>query len=225
MPNTKLGIITGASSGIGAATAAALAKRGHRLYCTARKSHSLQFLKTLGIETVELDLSSTESITGFIKHMHDHEPRIDFLINNAGIGCYSILEEAPLRLAREQFEVNVFGPLAVTQGLLPLLRSSNESRLINISSAASIVPIPLAGLYCASKRALEALTEVLRLELRQFKIKVILVRPSAVLTRFGQSALQSLLSAHKMHIYRMFFDYWVDIIRSRIITGRGALGR
>ena len=219
-----VGFITGASGGIGAATAKLLLDRGHRLYCSSRDAARLTSLAMRGATALELDLTDSTSIRQCADVLLEREDRLDYLVNNAGAGCYGILEAAPLSLARRQFDVNFFGPLHLTQLLLPLLRRAVHGRVVAVSSAASSVPLPAAGLYCASKAAGEAAMEVLRLELEATcNVSVIVVVPRAVKTMFGQHALASLDAHPGGELYRDVYRAAHEVVRRRLILGDGAL--
>ncbi|HKZ47687.1 MAG TPA: SDR family oxidoreductase [Thermoplasmata archaeon] len=187
----KVALVTGCSSGIGYATAVALARRGYRVYATGRTRESLEPLlreaaaQRLAVEPVLLDLRDPASIEGAVTAMAA-AGRLDVLVNNSGYGMVAALEDVRMEDVRELFEVNVFGTLHLTRRALPLLKASRGT-VVMMSSVAGRISVPLMGAYCASKFALEALSDALRVEVRGFGVRVVVVEPGPVKTRFGQA--------------------------------------
>ena len=190
-------LLTGCSSGIGRASALALAARGHRVFATARKEGDLAGLERDGLTALALDVTDPATIAAAVGAVLSRANRLDVLVNNAGYPQYGSVEEVPLAQWRAQFDVNVFGTLLVTQAVLPAMRKQRSGRIINVSSVAGKLGIPFAAPYCASKHALEAMSDALRVEVAPFGIRVVLVEPGPVETRFGErarSGVASLLS-------------------------------
>jgi NAD(P)-dependent dehydrogenase (short-subunit alcohol dehydrogenase family) len=190
-------LLTGCSSGIGRASALALAARGHRVFATARKKDDLAGLERDGLTALPLDVTEPATIAATVEAVLSRAGRLDVLVNNAGYPQYGSVEEVTLAQWRAQFDVNVFGTLAVTQAVLPAMRKQLSGRVINVSSVAGKLGIPFAAPYCASKHALEALSDALRVEVSPFGIRVVLIEPGPVETRFGErarSGVASLLS-------------------------------
>ena len=181
-------LLTGCSSGIGRASALALAARGHRVFATARKEDDLAGLERDGLTALALDVTDPATIAAAVGAVLSRANRLDVLVNNAGYPQYGSVEEVTLAQWRAQFDVNVFGTLAVTQAVLPAMRKQQSGRIINVSSVAGKLGIPFAAPYCASKHALEALSDALRVEVSPFGIRVVLVEPGPVETRFGDRA-------------------------------------
>lgn len=183
MNNSKSVLITGASSGIGKACALHLAKLGFTVFAGVRKEEDRQVLKEAGFERLRpilLDVTKEESINEALKEVSCHtETPLFALVNNAGIGISGVLEATPAEDFRKLLEVNLLGLHAVTRAFLPLLRQ-NKGRVINIGSSASFLAAPGAGCYAASKFAVRALTDSLRLELRPLGMFVSLVAPGAI---------------------------------------------
>jgi len=188
---TKVALVTGCSSGIGYATTLALARRGYRVHATGRTRESLEPLlreaasAKLAIEPLLLDLRDPASIEGAVATVAAGG-RLDVLVNNSGYGLVAALEDVRMEDVRELFEVNVFGTLLLTRLALRLLRASRGT-VVMISSVAGRISVPLMGVYCASKFALEALSDALRVEVRGFGIRIVVVEPGPVETRFGRS--------------------------------------
>jgi NAD(P)-dependent dehydrogenase (short-subunit alcohol dehydrogenase family) len=182
-------LVTGCSSGIGRATAIALADRGHRVFASARNRNDLAELERReNLATVALDVTDLATIAAAVETVLSRAGRIDVLVNNAGYGQYGAVEEVTADEWRAQFEVNLFGTVAVTQAVLPAMREQRRGTIVNVSSVAGKVAIPFAAPYCASKHALEAVSDALRVEIAPFGIQVVLVEPGPIETRFGDRA-------------------------------------
>jgi NAD(P)-dependent dehydrogenase (short-subunit alcohol dehydrogenase family) len=182
-------LVTGCSSGIGRAAALALAGRGHRVFASARNRNDLAELERRdNLATLALDVTDPATISAAVDAVLSRSGRIDVLVNNAGYGQYGAVEDVTTDEWRAQFEVNLFGSIAVTQAVLPAMRKQRRGTIINVSSVAGKVAIPFAAPYCASKHALEAVSDALRVELAPFGIHVVLVEPGPIETRFGERA-------------------------------------
>jgi NAD(P)-dependent dehydrogenase (short-subunit alcohol dehydrogenase family) len=181
-------LVTGCSSGIGRATAVALAARGHRVFASARNRNDLAELERGDLTTLTLDVTDPATIAAAVEAVLSRAGRIDILVNNAGYAQYGSVEEVTLDEWRAQFDVNLFGTLAVTQAVLPAMRTQRSGRIVNVSSVAGKVGIPFAAPYCASKHAIEAMSDALRVEVAPFGIQVVLVEPGPIESRFGERA-------------------------------------
>ena len=177
-------LITGASSGIGKATAHRLLSDGHTVYVAARRTDAMQDLQARGARVLKLDVTREDDIQAAVQQIREGG-RLDVLINNAGFGMYGAVEDTTLEDARYQFEVNLFGMARLTQLLLPLMREQGGGRIINTSSVGGRVYTPLGAWYHATKHAVEGWSDALRLELRPFGIDVVLVEPGFIGTEFG----------------------------------------
>lgn len=197
----KIVLITGASSGIGFETAKMLASLGHIVYGTSRYIDRLEGLKEFGINPLELDVSIDDSCKKCIDTIISKEGRIDVLINNAGYGSYGPIETVSIEEAKKQFEVNVYGVIRITKLVIPYMRENKEGKIINVSSAAGRVTTYLGGWYHASKYALEALSDSLRMELKEFGIKVSIIEPGGVKSNWGLITADNLLNAGKNSLY------------------------
>jgi NAD(P)-dependent dehydrogenase (short-subunit alcohol dehydrogenase family) len=185
-------LITGASSGIGAATAARLTRAGHTVYATARKADVLADLAAAGAETRSLDVTDDASMRAVVEEIVETHGRVGGLVNNAGYGIYGAVEEVPMDGVRAQFETNVFGPARLIQLVLPSMRAARQGRIVNVSSMGGRLTFPFGGYYHASKHAVEALSDALRYELRPFGIGVSIIEPGLITTRFGATASATL---------------------------------
>ncbi len=185
-------LITGASTGIGAALATTLAERylGIRLVLAARNTDKLTAIAAVcekaGAEVLILptDIAQIDQAQNLAHATLKRFGQVDVLVNNAGYGQMGPLEMMPMDACRRQFEVNVLGPLALTQAIIPSMRDRGGGRIINISSIGGRTAFPLGGLYSSSKFALEALSDALRMELEPFNIQVSVVEPGAVHNEF-----------------------------------------
>lgn len=185
-------LISGCSSGIGAATAAALVRDGHTVYATARQTKTLSDLEALGCRPLALDVTSESSMMTAVKTVEDEHGHVGTLINNAGYGEYGPIEEADLELVRTMFETNVFGLARLTQLVLPAMRRSRGGRIVNIGSMGGRITFPVGGFYHATKYAVEAISDALRVEVKPFGIDVVLVEPGLVRTNFESRVSESL---------------------------------
>jgi NAD(P)-dependent dehydrogenase (short-subunit alcohol dehydrogenase family) len=182
-------LITGCSSGIGRCLADGLKARGYRVFATARKPEDAAVLAAAGFDSVLLDLAASDSIANAVKLVLDRTGhRLYALINNAAYGQPGAVEDLTRDALRQQFETNVFGTHELTTRLLPVFRKQNQGRIVQISSLLGMVCMPYRGAYNASKYALEALTDTLRLELRGTGIHVCLIQPGPIATRFRDNA-------------------------------------
>jgi short-subunit dehydrogenase len=185
----KVVLVTGASQGIGAATAVAFTKRGARLAVTARSGERLRSLDTPGAFVVPGDLLEPSERRRIVEATLAHYGRIDILINNAGIGLYAPAYEAPMDQVRGMFELNFFAALEMCQLAGAAMRERHSGVIVNVSSIAGKVTLPWSTLYSASKYAVCSLTDGLRTELRPFGIHVMAVCPGYVRTGFQAHVL------------------------------------
>jgi NAD(P)-dependent dehydrogenase (short-subunit alcohol dehydrogenase family) len=192
----KVCAVTGASRGIGRATALELAGRGHRVFALARSSTGLEDLAREAhdsghvIEPIELDVGDDESrrrAAGAILAATAYYG-LDVLVNNAGFGQLGPLEEVSADKLRRQFEVNAIGPIALAQHFLPDMRARRCGWIVNVSSVAGRIATPFMGAYNGSKFALEGMSDALRLELAPFGVHVVLIEPGPIRTAFGEAA-------------------------------------
>lgn len=198
---SKIIFITGASRGFGKLWAETFLKRGDKVIATSRDLKQLDDLMVkhdANLLPIQLNVSDREACQAAIKLARGHFGRIDVLINNAGYGLFGAIEETSEQEARDQFEVNVFGLLWLTQAVIPVMREQGFGHIINLSSVLGLVSVPTLGIYNASKYAVEAITETLAEEIKQFGIKVTLVEPNAYSTDWGGA---SAIHTHAMPEY------------------------
>jgi len=188
----KTVLITGCSSGIGAALACELHRRGHRVYATARRCESLVALEADGIQALALDVNDDGSIAAALDTVARAVGHLDLLVNNAGISQVGAVVDLAREDLRRQYETNVIAPVAVTRAALPLLRAAaaknGSSTLANVGSIVGLFTTPFAAAYCSSKAALHSLTDALRMELAPFGINVVAIQPGGVRSSFGEHA-------------------------------------
>ncbi len=186
-------LITGCSSGIGAATATLLKRAGWQVFPTARRPADLDALAAEGYEPLELDLVDMQSVERTVAALLEHTGnRLGALVNNAGFAQAGALEDVDRNALRAQFEANVFGAHQLTRALLPVFHRQGSGRIVNVSSVLGRITVPMVGSYCASKYALESLSDALRVELRGSGISVSVIEPGAIVTRFRQNAASTL---------------------------------
>jgi len=194
---TKVALVTGCSSGIGEATAWALANAGYRVYATARNVEHLESLKKRAFESGlllqarPLDVTKQGEINAVLSEIRTEAGHLDVLVNNAGYALFGAIEEIPSEDLRRQFDVNVFGLVDVSKTALPLMRGNGGGTIVNISSVAGRVPAPLMGAYCSTKFSVEALSLAMRAEVHQFGVRVVIIEPGPVNTRFPENAIKA----------------------------------
>ena len=181
-------MVTGASSGIGRETAIRLAEKGFQVIAAARRIDRLNKLadQVQGIIPKQVDLSEPENLEGFCKYLSDLKDPVAVLINNAGYSVRGAVEDVSLKDIRRLFEVNLFAMIRVTQACLPGMRGLRSGTIINLSSIAGKFIFPMSGVYAASKHAVEAISDALRIELRPLGIRVVTIRPGVVATEFNE---------------------------------------
>ncbi|WP_439861118.1 SDR family oxidoreductase [Pseudomonas sp. MBLB4136] len=180
-------LITGCSSGIGRALADAFHGAGYRVWTSARKAADLATLEAAGFTAVQLDVNDGAALEQLAVRLQQEAGGLDVLINNAGYGAMGPLLDGGVEAMRRQFETNVFALVGVTRALFPLLRQS-RGLVVNIGSVSGVLATPFAGAYCASKAAVHALSDALRLELAPFSIELMEVQPGAIASSFAVNA-------------------------------------
>jgi len=177
-------LVTGCSSGIGHATALALARAGFPVWASARKAGGLEELAAAGCRVLELDVTDERSRTAAVERVEAEHGAVGILVNNAGHGGGGPVEEVPLDIVRETFETNVFAVIRLCQLVLPGMRAQRSGLIVNLGSAAGLVTPPTGCPYAMTKYAMESLCDALRPEVAPFGIRVALIQPGAVRTRF-----------------------------------------
>jgi len=192
MAMQKTVLITGVSSGIGEATAVALAQAGYRVFGGARTPEKVRPLP--GVSLVKIDVCSDEQVRHAVERILEEVGRIDVVINNAGVSLIGPVEATSDAEAQALFDTNLFGALRVSRAVLPAMRSQKSGLIINVSSVLGFLPAPFMGLYASSKHALEGLSESLDHEVRGFGVRVVLVEPNFTNTKLDTNAAQTEVS-------------------------------
>jgi NAD(P)-dependent dehydrogenase (short-subunit alcohol dehydrogenase family) len=189
MPPRQVVLITGCSSGIGRAAAVEASARGHHVFATARDPATLAGLESPGkLRPLALDVTDAASIAAAVKSVTEEAGRLDALVNNAGFGQYGAVEEVSVDEWRAQYDVNVFGAIAMIRAVLPAMRQGGGGTIVNVSSVAGRISIPFAAPYCSSKHALEAISDALRVEVAPFGVRVVVVQSGPIESAFGRRA-------------------------------------
>ncbi|AZD27762.1 SDR family oxidoreductase [Pseudomonas chlororaphis] len=180
-------LITGCSSGIGRALADAFKAAGFTVLPTARRVEDVAVLQAAGFDAVQLDVNDGPALTALGERINRQHGDLDLLINNAGYGAMGPLLDGGVEAMQRQFETNVFALVGVTRALFPVLRRS-RGLVVNVGSVSGVLVTPFAGAYCASKAAVHALSDALRMELAPFGIRVMEVQPGAIASSFAKNA-------------------------------------
>jgi len=184
----RVAIVTGASGGIGEATARALQAAGYRVFGTYRRPPAT---RVVGVEYLACDVTSDEGVQTAVGQVLAKAGRVDLLVNNAGVGLVAGAEESSLEQAKSLFDVNLFGVFRTTKAVLPTMRRQGSGRIVNISSVMGLIPAPFMALYAASKHALEGYSESLDHEIRVAGVRVVLVEPAYTRTSFEGNVYQA----------------------------------
>lgn len=189
-PSRGTALVTGASSGIGRETALRLANEGYRVIASARRQERLVELskKNSNITPKPVDLSDAEALERFCQEISSLSEPVSVLINDAGYSLRGAVEDVSVPAIRRLFEVNLFALIRITQACLPGMRRLRKGMIVNLSSIVGKFPFPTSGPYAATKHAVEAISDALRLEVRPFGIRVVTVRPGPIATEFNEVA-------------------------------------
>jgi len=185
MPESKVVLVTGASSGFGKETTTLLSQHGFQVFGTSRKPSA----KEVGasVEMLQLDIDSNESVNNCVRELMNKAERLDVLVNNAGYVLTGAIEETSVDEAKSQFETNFFGAVRMVRAVLPIMRKQGSGQIINISSMAAVIPFPFEGYYAATKAALLAYTEQLRYEVKNLGVDVSVLEPGFFRTNLGET--------------------------------------
>ncbi len=195
-------LITGCSSGIGHDAAHGLRRAGWRVFATSRKEADCERLRAEGLESFRLDYADEATIAGAVEEALSRTGgTLDALFNNGAHACPGAVEDLPVGALRDIFEVNLFGPHELTRRVIPAMRAQGHGRIVNCSSVLGLVPLHWRGAYVATKYAMEGLTDVLRLEMADTPVRVILIEPGPVTSRIRLNSIPH-------------FERWIDWQRS-----------
>ncbi|MEA3239233.1 MAG: SDR family oxidoreductase [Candidatus Bipolaricaulota bacterium] len=209
-------LITGASSGIGKACAERLASEGDRVYGTSR--HPKEEASVPGLQMIAMDVNDDESVAATIERIVQAEGRIDVLVNNAGFGIGGAVEDTSIEEAKALFETNFFGMLRVCRRALPVMRKVRHGTIVNVSSLGGRIGLPYQGLYSATKFAVEGMSEALRMEVRQFGIRVIMIEPGDFRTGFTKNR-RYVAAAQQDSVYSGSFGRTIKVAEKDEQTG------
>lgn len=189
----KTVLVTGASSGIGKATARRLLADGYTVYAAARRLEKMDDLAALGGRPIRMDITSDEDVRAAVARIEAEAGGVDVLVNNAGFATYGAMEDTSIEDARYQFEVNLFGLARLTQLVLPGMRERRAGTIVNVSSMGGRIYTLMGSWYHATKHALEGWSDCLRLELAPFGIDVVVIQPGIIRTEFADVLIDPLL--------------------------------
>lgn len=209
----KVILITGASSGLGETIANHLTDKGYIVYGTSRKIEQ----QTKKFRTLNMDVTSVESISNGIQKIVSEQGRIDVLVNNAGLGIASPVETVSLEDVQRVMDTNVIGIIRTTQAVLPTMRQQKNGLIINISSIAAEAGLPYRGVYSASKAAADRITEAMRLELSPFGVQVCSVQPGGVKTDINNNRIK--VELPQGNVYKENFDRTYELINESVSQG------
>ncbi|BAT75710.1 short-chain dehydrogenase ptmH-like [Vigna umbellata] len=219
MSDRKVVLVTGcAKGGIGYEYCKAFAEKKCHVFASdiSERMQDMSELQSDNIETLELDVSCDESVSSAVANVISKHGRIDILINNAGIGSTGPLAELPLDTIRKAWEINTLGQLRMVQHVVPHMAMRRSGSIVNVGSVVGQVSTPWAGSYCASKAAVHAMSNSLRLELRPFGINVVLVLPASVRSNFGRANTER-LGNYEWKLYKDF----KEVIEERARASQG----
>jgi NAD(P)-dependent dehydrogenase (short-subunit alcohol dehydrogenase family) len=216
MPDQRVVLITGASSGVGQSAARLLSQRGYKVFGTSRHPASAEIIP--GVEKLALDVRADDSVRACVETVSRRGGRIDVLINNAGYELAGALEETSSQDAQAQFETNFFGVVRMVNAVLPLMRQQERGHIINVGSLAGLSPIPFLGIYSASKFALEGYTETLRYEVKPFNIHVSLIEPAFLKTPMMNNRQ---VTANRITEYDLWRERALNAVRAYEEKGPG----
>ncbi|SNS19324.1 oxidoreductase [Rhodococcoides kyotonense] len=219
---TRVALVTGASSGIGEATAIELVQAGFTVYGAARRVDRMKHLTGSGIIPIAMDVTDEDSMTAGIEKIVGAQGRVDVLVNNAGYGSYGAVEDVPLDEARAQFEVNVFGAARLTQLVLPHMRTQRSGTIVNVTSMGGKVTTPLGAWYHATKFALEALSDCLRAEVAPFGIDVVIIEPGGIRSEWAGIAAEKVRAVSSTGPYSVQGNAVADSLASESTQKRSS---
>ncbi|AGB16862.1 short-chain alcohol dehydrogenase [Halovivax ruber XH-70] len=212
-------LITGCSSGIGRATALAFLDEDWTVVASARDPTDIADLADAGCETITLDVTDPDQVTSVIERTVEETGAIDCLVNNAGYAQMGPLEDVQADDLQSQFDVNVFGPHRLTRAALPHMRAQGAGRIVNVSSIIGRISVAGSGAYAASKHAMEAMSDALRVEVEPFDVDVVLIEPGPVETAFADRVDEELPESRTPD-YDAIYDLFED---TQLIGGSGPL--
>jgi NAD(P)-dependent dehydrogenase (short-subunit alcohol dehydrogenase family) len=203
-------IVTGASSGIGRATARAFLAEDWVVYATARDEGDVEALADAGCRTAELDVTDGEQVDAVVSRVVDEQGRVDCVVNNAGFAQFGPLEDVPTDALERQFDVNAFGPHRLARAVLPHMREAGDGTIVNVSSVVGELSLPGSGAYAASKAAVESMSDALRAEVERYGLDVVVVAPGPVESSFYDRAADELTATTRSGAYEDIYELYED---------------
>ncbi|WP_323674874.1 SDR family oxidoreductase [Halorubellus sp. PRR65] len=203
-------LVTGASSGIGRATALAFLAEDWVVYASAREPDDVAELADAGCRTVELDVTDDEQVAAVVERVVDEQGRIDCVVNNAGFAQFGPLEDVSTAAMERQFDVNAFGPHRLVRAALPHMREAGDGTIVNVSSVVGELSLPGSGAYAASKAAVESMSDALRAEVEEYGVDVAVVAPGPVESSFYDRADQELEATSRSGAYEDIYELYDD---------------
>ncbi|WP_339102913.1 SDR family oxidoreductase [Haloterrigena salinisoli] len=204
-------LITGCSSGIGRATAAAFLREDWQVFATARDPEDIADLEDAGCTTFALDVTDPDQVARAVERVVDVAGAIDCLVNNAGYAQMGPMEDVATSDLHRQFDVNVYGPHRLARAALPHMRAQGAGRIINVSSVVGRVSFPGSGAYSGSKHALEAMSDSLRAEVEEFGIDVTVIEPGPVDTNFSDRVDEELPESERTPAYESLYEIYGEM--------------
>jgi NAD(P)-dependent dehydrogenase (short-subunit alcohol dehydrogenase family) len=204
--SSRVVLVTGASSGIGEATATRLAAAGYTVYGAARRADRIAQLP--GVVPIAMDITDDQQVSAAVQRIIDEQGRLDVLVNNAGYAQYGAVEDVSIDAARRQFDVNIFGLARLTQLVIPHMRAQGKGTIVNVSSMGGRIYTPLGAWYHATKHALEGWSDCLRLELKPMGINVVIIEPGGIATEFSD-----VLAQHTAEVSAPYADLQSKVVR------------
>lgn len=214
---SKVVLITGASSGIGKSLAKLLVSKGFVVYGTSRNPVNTE---QLSFTLLSLDVTKPKSINTCIQEIVSKHQKIDILVNNAGMGITGSIEDTPIEEMRRVFETNFFGAISVIKSVLPFMRDNKSGKIVNITSIAGYMGLPYRGIYSATKGAFELTMEALRMEVKEFGIKVINIAPGDVATNISQGRYHTPIFENSA--YKEKYKQNLDLMNLHVHSGMSA---
>ena len=210
----KVVLITGGSSGIGKSVGEFLSQKGFIVYGTSRNTGKI---KNHPFKLVSLDVNATETISNAVSEVIKNEGRLDILINNAGMGITGPIEETPTQEMRKVFDTNFFGAIDVMKAVIPQMRAQKSGLIINVTSIAGYMGLPFRGVYSATKGALEIATEAIRMEVKEFGIKVTNVAPGDFATNIASGRYHT--PVFEKSPYKETYQSNLDLMDAHVDSG------
>lgn len=219
--NPKVVLITGSASGFGKATAIKLIKKGYIVYGGDIQIEKNKYLDSIGGYSLYMDVRIDSLVNEGVAKIIKAHGTIDILINNAGYGSYGSIENIPIEELKNQFDVNVFGYARLQKAVLPYMRKQRSGKIINVSSVVGYISGPFAGWYAATKHAIEAMSDALRLEVKEFNIDVVKINPGVVNTNFNEVALEKISEVNIADDYKALKEDFVLVMKDNYANAEG----